>query len=349
MISEADVIKALRRVNDPEIGRNLVELNMIHDLKIDPDGRVAFTIALTVPACPMREKISLDARTAVSAVPGVSGVTVEFRTMSEQERRVAFGLSQSPSLPKLNQFNQVGQVIAVMSGKGGVGKSLVTAALAVALRRGGQKVGILDADVTGPSIPRLFGLPAGGLRASEQGMLPAGTRTGIKVVSANLLLKEEDTPLVWRGPMIAGAIKQFWTDTLWGKLDTLLVDLPPGTSDPAIAVIQNLPLSGAILVSTPQELVAMVVKKAIAMLKELNVPIVGLVENMSYFPCPDCGKRHEIFGPSQFAEVAASVGVPVWARLPIRPEVAGLCDSGQAEQLDFPELQSLVTHLTRKT
>ncbi len=348
MIIEADVINALRRVNDPEIGRSLVDLNMVHDVKIEPDGRVGFTIALTVPACPMREKISRDARGAVGELPGVKAVAIEFRAMNEQERRVAFGLSQTPSLPKLNQFNQVGQVIAVMSGKGVVGKSSVTAALAVALRRSGQKVGILDADVTGPSIPRLFGLPAGGLRSSGQGMLPAGTRSGIKVVSANLLVKEEETPLVWRGPMIAQVIRQFWTDTLWGKLDTLLVDLPPGTSDPAIAVMQNLPLGGAILVSTPHELVAMVVKKAILMLKDQKIPIVGLVENMSYFPCPDTGKLHEIFGPSHLEEIAALAGAPVCTRLPIRPDVAGLCDSGQSEQLDFPELQALVACLSGK-
>jgi Mrp family chromosome partitioning ATPase len=341
MPTKDEIIAALRRVNDPEIGRNLVDLNMVHDLKLEPDGRVGFTIALTVPACPLREQMAGDARAAVGAVQGVSGVDIQFRSMTDAERKVVFGLSQAPSLPKLNQLNQVHQVIAVMSGKGGVGKSLVTAALAVQLRRQGQKVGILDADVTGPSIPRLFGLAAGGLRASPQGMLPAATRTGIKVVSANLLLKEEDQPIVWRGPMIAGAIKQFWAEALWGRLDTLLVDLPPGTSDPAIAVIQNIPLNGVILVTTPQELAAMVVRKAVYMLRDLKVPVLGVVENMSYFRCPESGHEHAIFGPSHAEEIAAASGTQVWARLPIDPQLAALCDAGRAEEISLSEFEAI--------
>ena len=345
MPTNEDVIQALRRVNDPEIGRNLVDLRMIQDLQIGANGQVAFTIALTVPACPLRDQMANDARAAVNALEGVSRVDIQFRPMTDAERKAAFALGQAPSLPKLNNLNQIRQVIAVMSGKGGVGKSSVTAALAVMLRRQGQKVGILDADVTGPSIPRLFGLSSGGLRAGEQGMLPASTRTGIKVVSANLLLKEEDTPIIWRGPMIAGAIKQFWTDALWGKLDTLLVDLPPGTSDAAISVIQNLPLTGVILVTTPQDLAALVVRKAVHMLKELKVPILGIVENMSYFRCPDNGKEYAIFGPSHADEVASAAGVPVWARLPINPQVTVLCDAGKAEELDLPEFQSLAMQI----
>jgi Mrp family chromosome partitioning ATPase len=340
-----DIIHALRQVIDPEIGRNLVDLNMIHDLQIGADGRVGFTIALTVAACPLRDQMAGDARAAVVALEGVTGVDIKFRTMNEAERKAVFGLSQAPGLPKLKQLNQVKQVIAIMSGKGGVGKSLVTAALAVSLRRQGQKVGILDADVTGPSIPRLFGLASGGLRASDQGMLPATTKKGIKVVSANLLLKEEDTPIVWRGPMIAGAIKQFWTDTLWGRLDTLLVDLPPGTADAAIAVIQSLPLKGVILVTTPQELAAMVVRKAVYMLRDLKVPILGVIENMSYFRCPETNHQHAIFGPSHAEEIAAAAGTTVWAHLPINPELAALCDAGRAEDLDLPELQVLSTRL----
>jgi Mrp family chromosome partitioning ATPase len=322
-----------------------VDLNKIHDLQIGANGQVAFMIALTVPGCPLRDQIAGDARAAVAALAGVTQVDIRFRAMNEAERRVAFGLSQSPTLPKLNKMNQVRRVIAVMSGKGGVGKSSVTAALAVELRRQGQKVGILDADVTGPSIPRLFGLPSGGLRAGEAGMLPASTRTGIKVVSANLLLREEDIPIIWRGPMIAGTIKQFWTDALWGRLDTLLVDLPPGTSDAAISVIQNLPLAGVIVVTTPQELAAMVVRKAVRMLHDLKVPILGVVENMSYFRCPDNGKEYAIFGPSHAEEIAAAAGVPLWGRLPIDPQVAALCDSGLAEDLNIPEFQALAANL----
>ncbi len=345
MPTKDDIMQALRRVIDPEIGRNLVDLQMIHDLQLGDNGQVRFTIALTVPACPLRDQMANDARTAVKALSGVKGVEIKFRSMTEAERKAAFALGQAPSLPKLNNLNQIRQVIAVMSGKGGVGKSSVTAALAVMLRRQGQKVGILDADVTGPSIPRLFGLSSGGLRAGEQGMLPASTRLGIKVVSANLLLKDEVTPIIWRGPMIAGAIKQFWTDALWGKLDTLLVDLPPGTSDAAISVIQNLPLTGAILVTTPQDLAAMVVRKAVSMLKELKVPILGVIENMSYFRCPDNDKEYAIFGPSHAEEIASAAGVPVWARLPIDPQVTILCDAGRAEELDLPEFQPLALNL----
>jgi Mrp family chromosome partitioning ATPase len=336
-----EVMQALRRVIDPEIGRNLVDLHMIHDLKIGTKGKVGFTIALTVPACPLRDQMANDARAAVKALDGVKQVEIQFRPMTESERKAAFALGQAPSLPKLNNLNQVRQVIAVMSGKGGVGKSTVTAGLAVKLRRQGQKVGILDADVTGPSIPRLFGLSSGGLRGGQQGMLPAATHNGIKVVSANLLLKDELTPIIWRGPMIAGAIKQFWTDALWGKLDTMLVDLPPGTSDAAISVIQNLPLAGAILVTTPQELAAMVVIKAVSMLKEMKVPILGVIENMSYFRCPESGQEHAIFGPSHAEDIASVAGVPVWARLPIDPQVTALCDGGRAEELDWPELETL--------
>ena len=211
--------------------------------------------------------------------------------------------------------------------------------------RKGQKVGILDADITGPSIPRLFKLPAGGLRSSEQGMLPAVTRKGIKVVSTNLLLPDEELPVVWRGPMIAATIRQFWGEALWGRLDTLLVDLPPGTSDAAIAVVQNLPLAGVVLVTTPQELAAMVVKKAVHMLNELKVPILGVVENMSFFRCPDCGKETRLFGPSHVDSIAEKAGVPVWARLPIDPALAELFDSGRAEEIDTPEFIALAEHL----
>jgi Mrp family chromosome partitioning ATPase len=347
MPTQTEVIDALRKVNDPELGRSLVDLNMIHDLVIAPDGNISFTIALTVPGCPLRESMAASAQAAVKALPGVTDVRTTFRAMNEAERSAALGKGQAPQLPKLNAFNQIKQVIAVMSGKGGVGKSSVTAALAVALMRKGQKVGILDADITGPSIPRLFKLPSGGLRASEQGMLPSVTKKGIKVVSANLLLPDEDLPVVWRGPMISATIRQFWAEALWGKLDTLLVDLPPGTSDAAISVIQNLPLNGVVLVTTPQELAAMVVKKAVHMLTELKVPILGVVENMSYFRCPGCGQEYPLFGPSHVDVVAEKAGVPVWGRLPIDPTLAELFDSGRAEEIDSPEFLALAEKLLK--
>ena len=347
MPTEAEVLTALRTVNDPELGRSLVDLNMIHDLSIAPDGDISFTIALTTPGCPLRESMAAGARAAVNSLPGIKAVRTHFRGMTEPERSAAMGKAQSPQLPKLNDFNQIKQVIAIMSGKGGVGKSSVTAALAVALMRKGQKVGILDADITGPSIPRLFRLPSGGLRASEMGMLPAVTRKGIKVVSTNLLLPDEEQPVVWRGPMISATIRQFWNDALWGKLDTLLVDLPPGTSDAAIAVVQSLPLAGVVLVTTPQELAAMVVNKAVNMLSDLKVPILGVVENMSFFRCPGCGTETAIFGPSHVDVIAKKAGVPVWARLPIDPALAELFDSGRAEEIATPEFLSLADHLVQ--
>jgi ATP-binding protein involved in chromosome partitioning len=343
MPSEKEILAALQQVMDPELGRNLVELGMIHDLVIDKSGKVAFTMALTVPGCPLREQMAANARKAVMAIKGVKDVEINFRGMTEEERRAVTG--SGSTLPKLNQFNHVKQVLAVMSGKGGVGKSSVTGLLGAALARRKFKVGILDADITGPSIPKLFGLPPGGLRQSEQGILPGVTKTGIKLISINLLLPDEDTPVIWRGPMVSGAIKQFWTDVLWGSLDYMLVDLPPGTSDAALTVMTTLPINGVLLVTTPQQLASMVVRKALYMLNQVNVPITGVVENMSYYDCPDTGSRHEIFGPSHAAEIAEAAGVVVQAQIPIMPEITTLCDAGRIEEVRLPEIESLVEQL----
>ncbi|HNZ01577.1 MAG TPA: Mrp/NBP35 family ATP-binding protein [Anaerolineaceae bacterium] len=345
MITDQEVMAALSQVMDPELGRNLVELNMIRNLHVR-DGKVTFTIALTIPNCPMRDQIRANAQAAVEALPGVSQVTVTLGAMTEEERRAVLGTAQ-PSLPKLNPFNKIGQTIAVLSGKGGVGKSSVTALLAVALAKAGKKVGVLDADITGPSIPKLFGLPPGGVRGSEQGILPIITPLGIRIISTNLLVPEEDTAVVWRGPMITGAIKQFWSDVLWGKLDTMLVDLPPGTSDATLTVLQSLPLDGVLLVTTPQQLASLVVRKAVRMIQSLNVPILGIVENMSYYPCPDTGKPHYIFGPSHADEIAEKSGAPVWARLPIDPRVAELADAGAIEQADVSTFAEIVGRLNQ--
>jgi len=345
MPTQEEILAALQAVKDPEIGRNIVELKMVRDLNIRPDGEVSFTLALTIAGCPLRNQMAENARQVLMALPGVKSVSVTFGAMSEEERRAVFGDGRQ-ALPKLNQFNLVKHTVAIMSGKGGVGKSSLTAMLAVVLARQGQKVGILDADITGPSIPKMFGLPPGGLRASEQGMLPAASKLGIRIVSANLLLNEEDTAILWRGPMISGAIRQFWSDALWGKLDTLLVDLPPGTSDASMTVATALPINGVIMVTSPQGLAAMVVRKAVNMLQQVNVPVLGVVENMSYYRCPDSGKRHEIFGPSHAEEVAVQANAPVWAHLPIDPLIAAQCDAGQVEQLDPPEeMLALAQHL----
>jgi len=344
MPTEKDIMAALSQVKDPELGRNLVELGMIHDLEIGKYGRVSFTVALTVPGCPLRDKIETDARQAVLALRGVKEVAINFRSMTPQERQAAMGGMQ-PSLPKINQFNHVKHVLAIMSGKGGVGKSSITAMLASALARRGFKVGVLDADVTGPSIPKLFGMPAGGLRSSEQGILPAVTRTGIKMISTNLLLPEDDSAIIWRGPMISGAIKQFWTDVLWGNLDYLLVDLPPGTSDAALTVMTTLPINSVLLVTTPQQLAAMIVCKALNMLNQVHKPITGVVENMSYYVCPDTDKPHYIFGPSHAEEIAQAAGVAVRAQIPLDPNVALMCDAGQVEDVRMLEIEALVDQI----
>lgn len=344
MPTEKQTLEALQKVYDPELGRNIIELNMVRNLKISTTGDVSFTLALTIPGCPMKNQMERDAKAAISALPGVNTVTVTFGEMSDEERKKIFA-GGKPELPKLNSFNQVKRVIAVMSGKGGVGKSSITALLACELARAGRKVGILDADITGPSIPKLFGLPAGGLRGSKQGILPLVTGLGIKVVSTNLMVPTEDAAVIWRGPMIAGMIQQFWRDVLWGKLDVLLVDLPPGTSDAALTVMQSLPVNGVVLVTSPQQLAGMVVKKASAMLKQLSVPVLAVVENMSYFVCPSCGEKHEIFGPSHIEELAQIVSTQTWERLPLDPQLSSMGDAGKITEFETPALNCIISAL----
>ncbi len=237
--------------------------------------------------------------------------------------------------------NRVEHVVAVMSGKGGVGKSSVSAMLAVALRRAGQKVGLLDADITGPSIPRLFGLHQQP-QVGPLGMLPPETGGGIKVMSINLLLPQEDEAVIWRGPLIGSAIKQFWSEVYWGDLDTLVIDLPPGTADAPLTVMQSIPLSGVLMVTSPQELAGMVVRKAARMATQLQIPILGLVENMSYISCPDCGARIDVFGPSQAEQTTARLGVPFLGRIPLDPALAACCDTGQVEAYENAAMASIV-------
>ncbi len=227
-------------------------------------------------------------------------------------------------------FSDIKKVIAVVSGKGGVGKSLVTSLLACGMQTNGFATAVLDADVTGPSIPKSFGLHDKA-DADETGLLPAETKTGIKVMSVNLLLEKEDAPVVWRGPVISGVIQQFWKDVAWGAVDFMFVDMPPGTGDVPLTVFQSLPVDGIIIVTTPQELVNLIVKKSYNMAKLVNVPVLGIVENMSYVECPDCGKQFSVFGESHIDEIAKELGVPVLARIPINPETAALVDKGAVE------------------
>ena len=232
-----------------------------------------------------------------------------------------------------NPNSKIKKVIGVVSGKGGVGKSLVSGMLAVEMRRREHNVGILDADVTGPSIPKMFGLKTRAV-GNELGILPVETRTGIKVMSVNLLLEHETDPVVWRGPVIAGTVTQFWTDVVWGDVDFLFVDMPPGTGDVALTVFQSLPVDGIVIVASPQDLVSMIVEKAVNMAGLMNVPILGLVENMSYFTCPDCGKKISVFGESHIEEIAAAHNLPVLGKLPIDPGLAKQCDMGVIEAFE---------------
>lgn len=247
-------------------------------------------------------------------------------------------------LKPMNKNSNIKKVIGIVSGKGGVGKSLVSCLLASRCQKAGLKVGILDADITGPSVPKSFGITSRAMQ-DETGLLPTVTKTGVKMMSINLLLEDVNSPVVWRGPVISGVIEQFWTDVNWGELDYLFVDMPPGTGDVALTVFQSLPVDGIVIVSTPQDLVKMIVNKAFNMARLMNVPVLGLVENMSYYECPDCKKKLNIFGESQIDATAAELGVPVLAKLPINPDVAKLVDEGRIEDIDCPELDEFVSVL----
>ena len=229
---------------------------------------------------------------------------------------------------EVNAYSSVKKAIGVISGKGGVGKSLVTSLLAQDVNGRGFRTAILDADLTGPSIPQGFGIH-GRAESSEEGLIPSLSKDGIKVMSINLLLENENQPVIWRGPIIGGAVKQFWTDVVWGDIDYMFVDMPPGTGDVALTVFQSLPVDGIIIVTSPQELVSMIVSKAVNMARQMNIPIIGIVENMSYIKCPDCGKEIKMFGESRIEETAAEFGLPVLGRLPLDPKVAAAYDDGE--------------------
>lgn len=250
------------------------------------------------------------------------------------------GIAKEP----MNAASNIKKVIGVVSGKGGVGKSFVTASLASAMNRAGYKVGIMDADITGPSIPKMFGVH-GQVYGTEDGMMPMETEEGMKIMSINLLLEDEEAPVIWRGPVIAGVVKQFWNETIWGDIDYLFVDMPPGTGDVPLTVFQSLPVDGIVIVTSPQELVQMIVKKAYNMANMMNVPVLGLVENFSYLKCPDCGKEIKLFGESNIDAVAAELGVPVFGKLPLDPSYAEKADMGEFAELENPYLEKGVETL----
>ena len=249
---------------------------------------------------------------------------------------------------KPHELSDIRHVIAVVSGKGGVGKSLVTGLLAVAMSRKGQRTGILDADITGPSIPKMFGVK-GEVHGSEAGAYPVTTAGGIDVMSMNLLLESATDPVVWRGPILSGVVKQFWQDIIWQDEDYLFIDMPPGTGDVPLTVFQSIQVDGIVVVTSPQELVSMIVAKIVKMAELMHVPVLGLVENKSYFECPDCGKRHEIFGHSHIQEIADAYELPVLGRIPMVPTLASECDAGQIETVEGHWLDDAVAHILQQT
>jgi len=327
MSTRENVIESLDTVLVPGVMRSLVKMNLVREVNVT-DQKVDVTIASAALPPATKEWLKDKIEDVAGKITGVKEISVSFMD------------------GKPKDINEIGHIIAVMSGKGGVGKSLVASLAAVALKRQGHEVGILDADITGPSIPKMFGItarPAGG----ESGILPVLSRSGIEVMSINLLLPSEDDAVIWRGPLIGRAITQFWEEVLWGKLDYLVVDLPPGTADAPLTVMQTLPVSGILIVFTPQDLTTMVVKKAVNMAQKMNKPILGVIENMSYLYIPEIDRKVELFGKSRGEEMARAAQAPLLGQLPIDPELAKLCDEGNIERYDAEVVDQLGQSLLR--
>lgn len=268
-----------------------------------------------------------------SGCPSAEGCSVQ------DKENCSSNQGQESFLAPLNKYSKVKKVIGVVSGKGGVGKSFVTAALAAAMKKTGASVGILDADITGPSIPKMFGVTQEAYGNEEGMILPVETKEGIEIMSINLLMEHPEDPVIWRGPVIAGAVKQFWTDVVWGELDYLFVDMPPGTGDVPLTVFQSLPVDGILVVTSPQELVQMIVKKALRMAESMQIPVLGVVENFSYLKCPDCGKKIALFGESHIEETAKELAVRLLGQIPLDPAMARAADEGKFYQMELPYLK----------
>jgi Mrp family chromosome partitioning ATPase len=325
--TKKQVMESLEKILVPDVRRSLVEMNLAREVSF-AEGKVEVSLASAALAPAAQELLKAKVEEVVGKLSGVKAVEVSF----------------AEGKPK--DINQIGHIIAVMSGKGGVGKSLVAGLAAIALQRQGYEVGILDADITGASIPKMFGIearPAG----SDTGIMPVLSRSGIEVMSINLLLPSEDDAVIWRGPLIARAITQFWEEVLWGRLDYLIVDLPPGTADAPLTVMQTLPVSGVIIVFTPQDLTAMIVRKAVKMAQKMGKKVVGVVENMSYLYLPELDKKMEVFGRSRGQEMAEAAQAPLLGQLPIDPALAKLCDEGNIERYDSELVGSLGEALAR--
>jgi hydrogenase maturation protease len=327
MITEDAVKEKLAEIILPGIMRNIVKQNLIRDIQIK-DNKVDIKIATAALNEGAQDWLKKNINESIAQLSETSEVDITFVDATPKE------------------VNNIKSIVAVMSGKGGVGKSLVSGLLSVALARQGKEVGILDADITGPSIPKMFGLSGARPTGSETGILPVQSKTGISIMSINLVLEHEDDAVIWRGPLIGKAISQFWEEVVWGELDCLVVDLPPGTADAPLTVLQTLPVSGVVLVFSPQELAAMVVRKAVKMITHMNINILGIVENMSYLVIPDTGKKMDIFGESKGNEMAAITNSPLLAQIPIDPELARLCDAGEIEKYTSSEFETLTKNFS---
>jgi Mrp family chromosome partitioning ATPase len=328
MITEEQVRKSLGEVLVPGINRSLAGLNLVREVNFLLDRGVKVTLASAALSTGDQNWVKSKAKEVIAKLPEVSKVEIAFTEAKPAE------------------LNKIGHIFAVMSGKGGVGKSLVSSLVAIALKRQSYEVGILDADITGPSIPKMFGITARPT-GSESGILPVLSRSGIAVMSINLILPSEDDAVIWRGPLIGKTITQFGEDVLWGKLDYLIIDLPPGTADAPLTVMQSFPISGVIIVYTPQDLVDMIVKKAVNMAQKMNKPVLGVVENMSYLYVPEIEKKIEVFGKSRGNEMAKAAQAPLLGQLPIDPQLAKLCDEGNIERYDGDILNSLGEALSK--
>jgi ATP-binding protein involved in chromosome partitioning len=355
-----DVKNKLRGVIDPEIGISIVELDMVKEIKLEGE-RATLKIALTVPECPLTSKIKKDIGDILRSL-GFSNYSVNFTTMNDEERRRLVEYVRSKRIRKINETRMsqerapsplsklsnpsIHNIIAIMSGKGGVGKSTVCGLIANELARRGFKVGILDGDITGPSVPKLFGL-SGRLSTDGNKIVPALTKTGIKVVSMNLIVERETDATIWRGPILSNVIRQFFSDVMWGELDYLLIDLPPGTTDAQLTVFQSFDVNGVVLVTTANELSRVIVSKALNMAKKLEAPVLGIIENMAYYSCPHCG-HVETFGKGAGEEISREFGIPLLARLPLDPNLTRFTDSGQIEEYANLLIEEAVNELGRE-
>jgi ATP-binding protein involved in chromosome partitioning len=324
---DQEVLDALRVVRDPDLHRDIVSLGFVQDLKIEPNGAVAFNINLTTPACPVRDDLRDQARLAVARLPWVTEVQVKMTASTAVARGQG---TSTPLIPRVKN------VVAVASGKGGVGKSTTSVNLAVALAQTGARVGLMDADIYGPNVPLMMGIKEKPEVTGSQGAIEPIVRYGIKLVSIGFFL-DESKPVIWRGPMVHGAIQQFLRDFDWGDLDYLVVDLPPGTGDAPLSLSQLIPLSGVVIVTTPQDVALQDVAKGMAMFKQLEVPVIGVIENMSYFICPNCSEKHELFGRGGGERIAKAFDVPFLGQVPLQPNVRMGGDEGRPVVVADPE------------